>query len=227
MVHCILMPIDDRDWDEVMEVQFRAFSKERFCELVRGGNTIENRAKCKEQYADQRTKQREVIWLKAISASDPRKKILGVAKYTICATYIPRTPVDIDPSSFVWLEDPEDRDIAALILQDVVDRLARHIKGPHILLGSLFVDPEYRGQGIATRLVKWGVGLADHMMLPVWLEASTTAHSLYVRQGFHEKIRCRLTMGKWDIEYSIMKKSPKTTHFELDEAHTGIKQNGC
>lgn len=86
-------------------------------------------------------------------------------------------------------------------------------------LDSLFVDPDYRGRGIGSSLVRWGNHLADHMMLPIWLEASTTGHDVYLRQGFHDWVHCKLTMGKWVIEYSLMKRDPKSTQIEIG---TGI-----
>lgn len=94
-------------------------------------------------------------------------------------------------------------------------------------LDSLFVDPDCRGRGIGSSLVRWGNQLADHMMLPVWLEASTTGHDVYLRQGFHDRVQCKLTMGKWVIEYAIMKRDPKSTRIDIGmERCNGTKQNG-
>ncbi|EEP82283.1 predicted protein [Uncinocarpus reesii 1704] len=216
MGHYILAPIENGDWDEVVELRFRAFSKELFCQLTRGPNTSQNRAQCRAQYVDQRQSQPDIIWLKAVDADDPSKKILGFARYKIMTTYMPPAPVTFDPSAFDWLED-EDREIAVSLLHDVVDRKTRFIREAHI---------DCRGRGIGSRLLQWGAELADHMMLPLWLESSTMAHGLYLRHGFFDKIHCRLVMGKWDIEYFIMKRNPRAMHIDTEAFNGRSKPNG-
>jgi predicted N-acetyltransferase YhbS len=51
-------------------------------------------------------------------------------------------------------------------------------------LGSLAVDPDFAGQGIATQLAQWGVARAEKDKVPAYLEASPAALRLYKRVGF-------------------------------------------
>jgi predicted N-acetyltransferase YhbS len=51
-------------------------------------------------------------------------------------------------------------------------------------LGSLAVDPDFAGRGIATQLVQWGIDKAEEDEIPAFLESSPAALSLYKRLGF-------------------------------------------
>jgi ribosomal protein S18 acetylase RimI-like enzyme len=51
-------------------------------------------------------------------------------------------------------------------------------------LGSLAVDPDFSGRGIATQLVQWGINKAEEDNVPAFLEASPAALGLYKRLGF-------------------------------------------
>ena len=45
---------------------------------------------------------------------------------------VPEKPAKADPEMFVWLEDLEDRNAAAALLNEVLDRKPRHIREGHI-----------------------------------------------------------------------------------------------
>ena len=51
----------------------------------------------------------------------------------------------------------------------------------------LATRPEYRGQGIASRLLRWGMERAAEEKVPVFLSSSPAGKSVYERAGFEEK----------------------------------------
>lgn len=53
-------------------------------------------------------------------------------------------------------------------------------------LGSLAVDPVFKGKGIASNLVQWGIDKAEEAGLPAYLESSPAAVGVYRRLGFKE-----------------------------------------
>lgn len=48
------------------------------------------------------------------------------------------------------------------------------------------MDPDFKGKGIASKLVKWGLSKADDAGLPAYLESSPAAVGVYTRMGFKE-----------------------------------------
>lgn len=66
---------------------------------------------------------------------------------------------------------------------------------------SLAVDPEFKGKGIASKLVEWGTDKADADGLPAYLESSPAAAGVYERLGF--KVQKRLNILKNDENHSM------------------------
>ena len=48
----------------------------------------------------------------------------------------------------------------------------------------MFTHPDYRRQGVADELMKWGTQKADQMGVEMWLNAAASATSLYKKHGF-------------------------------------------
>lgn len=65
-------------------------------------------------------------------------------------------------------------------------------------LSNLFTDPEYQQQGIATKLLDYGLALADEIGIFAYLEASPAGLALYKKLGFEE-------VGSFDINLSKYK----------------------
>jgi len=51
-------------------------------------------------------------------------------------------------------------------------------------LGSLAVDPDFTGRGIASKLVQWGIDKAEQDNVVAFLESSPAAVGVYARLGF-------------------------------------------
>ncbi|OJD22763.1 hypothetical protein ACJ73_05888 [Blastomyces percursus] len=204
MAHLIITKIETSDWDEIIEGHFRAFQHEPFQQLIRGENTPRNRQIFIERSLKQFTTQSNSLWLKAIDTNNGNK-VAGVVNYKLNPVYVPLQRPELSTDDMIWLEDPEDKRILDTMFKAIVDRKLRLLKEGHIQLDTLFVLPEYRGQGIASRLIDWGRDLAKHLMVPIWLESSMMAHPVYLKHGFVDVEHDRYLMGKWDVEYYVMR----------------------
>ena len=157
MVRLVITRVTDADWDQLVEVQFKAFASEQFCQFVNGKDTPLNRERCKKKYTCHEPEfWGGALWLKVIDADEVPSShaksngngsvngngngignsptILGAALYRLNPNYsaedLKRT--DLEPESFKWLDDPEERRIAVTVIHDVMDRKMRFIKEPHI-----------------------------------------------------------------------------------------------
>ena len=63
-------------------------------------------------------------------------------------------------------------------------------------------------------MVKWGCELADHLFLPVWLEASEYGHKLYSQNGFEDVEAVDTRFGKWVSRYTMMWRPRKVERME-------------
>src|SRR3954447_2672680 len=72
----------------------------------------------------------------------------------------------------------------------------RHPAERHLYLAVLGVDPERRGQGIASQLIRPGLELCDREGLPAYLETGKEVNlAFYGRHGFHVVDRLVLPKG--------------------------------
>lgn len=132
MARFAISQIEDNDWDEVIQLKFRAYSKELFCHLLDGEDSKENRTRCKSRYENDRRQIADIVWLKVTDVDDEQRRIIGAAKYEIRPSFDRFAQTEYEASNFTWLPDPADKEVAASVIQDVTDRKTRHIKGPHI-----------------------------------------------------------------------------------------------
>ena len=56
----------------------------------------------------------------------------------------------------------------------------------YIHFGTLVVDPDAQGHGVATALVRWVTEKADERDMYCWLQSSQAAHSIYLKAGFKD-----------------------------------------
>ncbi|KAJ5684069.1 acetyltransferase [Penicillium maclennaniae] len=67
--------------------------------------------------------------------------------------------------------------------------------GRYLTIQALATYPSFQGQGIGSRLIKWGTDIADAEGLRCWAHASPAGHRLYTRAGFSE-----LGRSDYDLE---------------------------
>lgn len=130
MPNFLVSKIDDSDWDEIIDVLFRAFAEETFCGIVHGHDTPMNRELCKQQYLDNLSQHSNQLWLKVVDVEST--KIVGAAQYQFNSTYVPLKRQEPDRDSMVWLETEGDKQIAVAMINDVQDRKLKHLKEAHI-----------------------------------------------------------------------------------------------
>ncbi len=78
----------------------------------------------------------------------------------------------------------------------------------------LFTDPSYQKRGAGAMMVKWGTDLADHLMLPAWVEASEIAAPLYRKNGFEDVEHCKMKTQKWETSYWLMRRPVRVRTME-------------
>jgi predicted N-acetyltransferase YhbS len=75
-------------------------------------------------------------------------------------------------------------------------------------LASLAVDPDFKGRGIASRLVKWGTDQADRDGLPTYVESTPAAVETYKRCGFREQKKLSVIKNNDGYFLTIMTRAP-------------------
>lgn len=65
-------------------------------------------------------------------------------------------------------------------------------------------------------MVEWGNALADHLMLPCWVEASKIGHRLYSSCGYKdvEKVYRKTDSLPLPEDYTVMRRPLKVTRME-------------
>lgn len=79
------------------------------------------------------------------------------------------------------------RDVMDALYAAINDAKAR-LLGPrkHVLLHMLGTDPNHHRRGVGALQLAWGLGEADRLAAPAYLEASVMGRPLYARWGFEE-----------------------------------------
>ncbi|KAF2400460.1 hypothetical protein EJ06DRAFT_431512 [Trichodelitschia bisporula] len=201
--------VREEDFDELLEIQFRAFSKVDLHQALFGPNTKEARDATKVKFIKTMHTDPTDCWMKLTDADTG--KIVSAAQWKIYPSWTPvaddHAPEEDDPNA-----DPDLKAQAAFLAKDFMERRAKHMYGhPHVLLYILFTDPAYHGSGAGTIQVKWGTDLADRLMVPTWVEGSPAGHHLYETCGFEDVELVCVRTKKWVSEYTIMRRPPKTS----------------
>src|SRR5699024_5161632 len=102
------------------------------------------------------------------------------------STWLPRTG---DAAADAPLSTAADEDPVSTRLRQLAEATAsRQADVAHLHLASMAVLPAHRRQGAGGALVRAGLTRADHLDLPVHLEASTPgSRALYQRHGFRDQ----------------------------------------
>jgi len=95
---------------------------------------------------------------------------------------------------------------------EVIEKAKKEILGKEEhrvwYLASLAVDPDFKGKGIASKLVKWGISKAEEVGLPAYLESSPAAVGLYRRLGFKELRKLSLIRNNESHVQTVMMRTP-------------------
>ncbi|KAI9148163.1 Ferric/cupric reductase transmembrane component B [Paramyrothecium foliicola] len=128
------------------------------------------------------TKYPRSYWQKAIDSSTG--SIVGAALWYICQED-PFADGQDDGKELTWFPDDGSRRFAEQYL-DIYDKpRLRAGRRPQVYLFILFVDPDYRRQGIGSRLLKWGMDKADDLAVEMFLDSTSEGKPLYDRHKFH------------------------------------------
>ncbi len=118
------------------------------------------------------------------------------------------------PSELAYLRMLSDPLLAsssnAIALFSALDRLQRrHAPGPHYYLSSIGVAAEARGQGFASRLIRYLLAKADALSLPVYTETVKASNvDIYKHYGF--AIVQRLDVQNGPLTIWALLRSPRS-----------------
>lgn len=71
-------------------------------------------------------------------------------------------------------------------------------RGPHFLLSLLGTLPKFERQGLASRLIRWGLERADEMGVPAYVDSSPTGLKLYEKMGFRACGEMMVDLGRFE-----------------------------
>ena len=73
-------------------------------------------------------------------------------------------------------------------------------------LSYIFIDPAYQRKGAGKMMLTWGNVLADHLMLPSFLEATPGTEKLYADFGYRlqERVETKTDHLPVDAVYTLM-----------------------
>jgi len=204
----ILSRVQEKDFDELLEVQFKAFSHVDIHQALFGPNTKENRDRVKEAFIKDMHNDVADCWMKLVDETTGR--IVSASQWKIYPSWV-------KPKEHPAFESPfyegKERKISEKLGNDFYEKRGAWSDHPHVLLYILFTDPDYQRCGAGSIHVKWGTDLADRLLLPAWVEGSPNGHHLYEENGFKDVEHVHDQTDKWLVEYTIMRREPKT-HFE-------------
>ncbi|KAK7414596.1 hypothetical protein QQX98_006533 [Neonectria punicea] len=84
---------------------------------------------------------------------------------------------------------------------------------PYVYLKLLHTEPKHQKRGAASLLLEWGLGEADRLGFPAFLESSEQARPLYEKWGFNEVDRLTVDFSPWGgpskIEVPLMLRLPQ------------------
>jgi hypothetical protein len=195
------------DFDQMMEVAVQAFKEDPMTPIFFGHGGPKSYAYLRQQWM-KGTRDATSVWYKLedansmvdvvtrddngeITGMEKRTKVLAGCNWYIYGTYVPPKEDDASgpPKEVTYLDDEQEKKDAELILADFTARRNADSKEPHVLCSLLFVHPEHARQGLGKIMMQWGIDLADAMLLPCWLEASSKGEGLYRKLGYEVTYR--------------------------------------
>lgn len=189
-----LLPFEESDHDAYEDIIWEAFKDDLMGLMYPNGFTQaarnwgrENRLKQLREHPE-KTKMFKVIDTE-LPDDAPYGKIVGVSSWEF--TTEERTEEELDAQLAERNERGLPPDCNAAMLEaffGTIRKCKREIIGgqPHANLGMLATLPDHHRRGIGAMHLNWGLGEADKLGLPAYLEASPKGKLLYARMGFEE-----------------------------------------
>ena len=123
-MHFVLSRVAEEDFDELLEVQFRAFQKVGLHEALFGPNTKENRDRVKKQFVQDMHSDASDYWMKLVDTTTNR--IVSASQWKIYPSWAPLK--SHDKFQATWFEG-EDRKMAEYLCEDFMTRRSKHMFG--------------------------------------------------------------------------------------------------
>jgi len=204
-MHLTLSRVEEKDFDELLEVQFRAFSKVDIHTALFGHNTKEHRDLTKARFLKDMKEDSSDVWMKLVDESTG--KIISGAQWKVYPTWAP--PGEHPPFQADWFEGEERKAAEDMCNAFMQIRGKYQHSHAHVLLYILFTDPDFQRCGAGSIHVKWGTELADRLLVPCWVEGSPEGHHLYEENGFKDIEYVKQNFGKWVMEFTMMRRESK------------------
>ncbi|EMD62189.1 hypothetical protein GGP41_002353 [Bipolaris sorokiniana] len=176
--------------------------------------TDEHIKKYTERHVKSWRDEHDVVYLKVVDTDLDGGKMIAGAKWRI--TEKEKTEEEAQK----MYPTPEGDDLNNQALVDFLGFLYRARKQyvntkPICFLQILVTDPDHHRRGAGSMLLKWGLGKADELGLPGFLEASPMGKPLYERMGFRTQETAVFDLTKYGAEgedtNTIMIREPSPT----------------
>lgn len=145
--------------------------------------TPEGRKAGSERFSSAMQEDHHAVYHKAVDVTCGT--IVAFSIWTVYNARPLQYPPDL-PSPDYWPNALE-AEYGHAIMLDLMRKRHDHIKSVAnsiVHLNTLAVLPAYQRRGIATRLMEWGVDMADQLGFPCFVEATPAGRPLYQRCGF-------------------------------------------
>ncbi|ATZ57210.1 hypothetical protein BCIN_14g03700 [Botrytis cinerea B05.10] len=177
-----------KDFQELIECEWISYENPQqsffrlFCPIIGAGPTAreESLKECTSRQLQWHQSDPTSYWHKVIDTESG--KIVGAALWKICPTN-PFEHED-DHSEVSWYPEGGQRDFVAAALQRFDAPRERLAPKPQLYLNIIYTHPEFRRQGVADMIMKWGIEKAKEMGVEIWLDATVYGVPLYKKHGF-------------------------------------------
>jgi hypothetical protein len=127
-MHFVMSRATEEDFDELLEVQFRAFEVVPLHEALFGPNTPENRARVKKEFVQHMKEDASDCWMKLVDKSTG--KIVSASRWQIYPSW---KDVKTEDPQAPFIENPEEREMAEFLMKDFMDRRIKYTyHHPHV-----------------------------------------------------------------------------------------------
>lgn len=120
-------------------------------------------------------------------------EIVGWAKWNLCLD----KDTSIRSHDLIWAEGAN-LGLIDTFMGEMRRREAKWMEGKrYCLMQSLCVLPKYQGKGLGTRMLQWGLEIADREGVECWIDASPMGLGLYKKLGWKEVGEIKVDLRDW------------------------------